>query len=149
MVWAGRAALIQQKQHLAGRSSFALETTFSGNRELALMQEAKKTGYKVNLIFICTESPLLSVGRVALRVRDGGHFVPEVDIIRRYRRSIANLPKGLKLADRAWLLDNSQKRTRLIASFERDRVKSASQALPRWVRSANISALEQNCGLSL
>lgn len=101
---AGRRALQEQRQCLDARRSFAVETTFSGNRELALMKEAKAAGYKVNLVFVCTETPLISMGRIVSRVADGGHHVPGADVERRYQRSLGNLPDGLNLADRAWLV---------------------------------------------
>nr|CAM74281.1 conserved hypothetical protein [Magnetospirillum gryphiswaldense MSR-1] len=147
-VRAGREALTQRRQLITGRRSFAVETTFSGNQELALMKEALATGYKVNLIFVCTDSPLLSIGRIALRVKDGGHHVPGADVQRRYLRSLANLPKGLALADRSWLLDNTRARMRLIASIERGQVKSMSTSLPRWVQQVKLQVLEQEQGLS-
>ena len=106
---AGRLALEQQERLLAEHRSFALETTFSGNRELAFMRAAKAEGYKVNLIFICTGSPLISTGRIALRTEDGEHFVPREDVERRYHRSLGNLAEGVALADRAWLIDNTGK----------------------------------------
>jgi predicted ABC-type ATPase len=146
---AGREALARQKQYLADGLTFALETTFSGHRELALMHTAKAADYKLNLIFVCTESPMTSLGRIMQRIDEGEHYVPEKDVIRRYHRSLDNLPEGLKLADRAWLLDNTRERMRLVASVERGQVKSLSNSLPRWVRSARIPALEQEHGLSL
>lgn len=145
---AGRQAIAVQKQYIAERRTFALETTFSGNRELTLMKDAKAAGYKVNFVFICTDTPLISIGRITSRVADGGHRVPGADVDRRYHRGLANLPQGLALADRAWLLDNSRARMRLIASIERGQVKSMVNALPRWVRKAKLPALEQAQGIS-
>lgn len=145
---AGREALHRQRRLLAEKRSFAVETTFSGHHEMALMKAAKAAGYKVNLIFLCTDSPIISVGRIKTRVRAGGHPVLTSDVIRRYQRSLAHLPEGIALADRAWLLDNSRPRLRLIASLERGLVKSMSNALPRWVRLARIPALDQAQGLS-
>lgn len=145
---AGRDALMQRRQLIADQRSFAVETTFSGNQEIALMKDAKAAGYKVNLIFICTDSPQVSMGRIALRIKDGGHRVSGADIERRYRRSLTNLPQGLALADRAWLLDNSRARMRLVASIERGQVKSMASALPRWVREAKLPILEQEMGMS-
>lgn len=146
---AAREALTQQRRHLADRRSFAVETTFSGHRELTLMKDAKAAGYKVNLIFVCTDSPLISIGRIAVRVAAGGHSVPAADVHRRYQRSLANLPRGLALADRTWLLDNTRRRMRLIASLERGRLKSMADILPRWVRLARLPALRQAPSLSL
>ncbi|MCL4460535.1 MAG: hypothetical protein M1297_02320 [Nitrospirae bacterium] len=49
---AGKMAIREQEKLLSSRSSFAVDTTFSGNRELEMMRRAKAAGYKVNLIFI-------------------------------------------------------------------------------------------------
>lgn len=143
----GREALILREQFISSRESFAIETTFSGKREIELMHEAKAAGYKTNLVFIATASPLASAGRVALRVLDGGHFVPRDAIERRYHRSLENLAKGVTLADRAWLIDNSGKRPRLVATLEHGREKASSMNLPKWVQAAKIPALEQGMGL--
>lgn len=37
----------------------------------------------------------------------GGHDVPPQDVIRRFSRSLENLPKAVNLADRVTILDNS------------------------------------------
>ena len=144
---AGRQTLAIQRQHLDQRDTFALETTFSGTRELALVQKAKAAGYKVNLVFLCTNSPMTSMARIAQRVRDGGHFVPDDDVARRYQRSLANLAAGVSLADRAWLLDNTGERMRLVAAIERGQVKKSTINLPQWVKAAKIPALEQGMGM--
>lgn len=139
---AGREALTQRKQLIAARQSFAVETTFSGNQEIVLIKTAKEAGYKVNLVFVCTDSPRVSMGRIAVRVMDGGHHVPGADVERRYQRSLANLPEGLALADRAWLLDNTRTRMRLVAAIERGEVKTMINAQPKWVRQARLAVLE-------
>jgi predicted ABC-type ATPase len=144
---AGRQTLAIQRQHLDQRDTFALETTFSGTRELALVQKAKAAGYKVNLVYLCTNSPMTSMARIAQRVRDGGHFVPDDDVARRYQRSLANLAAGVSLADRAWLLDNTGERMRLVAAIERGQVKKSTINLPQWVKAAKIPALEQSMGM--
>ncbi len=147
-IQAGRQALTRQRRLIAQRHSFALETTFSGVRELNLMRDAKAAGYKVNLVFVCTEASALSVFRIAVRVADGGHNVPAADVHRRYQRSLANLPAGIALADRTWLLDNSRACMRLVAAIENGQVKSQATTLPRWVRTARLAILERDSGLS-
>ncbi len=146
---AGRQALTIQREHIAQGKTFALETTFSGNRELGLIRDAKAAGYKVNLVFICTNSPMTSRARIAQRVRDGGHFVPDDDVARRYQRSLDNLAAGVALADRAWILDNTGERMRLVAMIERGQVKNSAVVLPEWVQAAKIPALEQAMGMGL
>jgi predicted ABC-type ATPase len=48
------------------------------------------------------------VNRVALRVKLGGHNIPQVDVERRFQRSLHNLYElYLPLADRWTVLDNA------------------------------------------
>ena len=49
------------------------------------------------------------------RVAEGGHDVPEVDLRRRFARSLDNLPGYLKLADIWRLFDSDNGRPRIIA----------------------------------
>lgn len=110
---AGREALKQQNLFLKKRESFLLETTFSGKRELKILQKAKEQGFKTNLVFIGLPSPVRNIQRVSRRVLDGGHDVPVEDIERRFQRSMENLSSGLKLADRSFVFDNAEKKHRL------------------------------------
>lgn len=63
-IQAGKAAVLEQERLLAMGDSLALDTTLSGNRELALMKRAADAGYKVNLLFICVESLALCQARI-------------------------------------------------------------------------------------
>ena len=56
----------------------------------------------------------VSFARVASRAARGGHSVPYEDVIRRFARSLENLPKAIALADKATILDNSTQGYRLI-----------------------------------
>ncbi|MGT2457806.1 zeta toxin family protein [Cupriavidus basilensis] len=133
---AGRLTLARQQELLSQGHSFAFETTLSGRHELRLMEQAKAMGYKVNLVFVALDSPALSVGRIVQRVQEGGHHVPAPDVLRRYQRSIDNLPKALAIADRAYVFDNSADRRRLLLSLEKGQVKRIQRDLPSWAKSA-------------
>lgn len=135
-IQAGRAALLEQERLLKEGKSFALDTTFSGNRELALMKRASQAGYKVNLIFICVDAPGVCLSRILERVQIGGHDVPDEDALRRYGRSLSNLTSAFDLADRILVLDNSGERRRLVFSYEQGRVKHMSPNLPDWAKKA-------------
>ena len=75
---------------------------------------AKKKGYSIELVYIGLESSDLAWARVASRAARGGHSVPYEDVIRRFARSLENLPKAIALADKATILDNSTQGYRLI-----------------------------------
>jgi predicted ABC-type ATPase len=108
-VAAGKEVLRLAKEHLKRRESFAVETTLSGKNYLQMMQYARgiDQGFQVVLIYIGTERVEINLARIANRVRAGGHDVPEIDVRRRYLRSIQNLPVAAGIADRALLFDNS------------------------------------------
>lgn len=143
---AGRTAIERRREHLRKRESFAWETTLSGHRELALMREAKAAGYKVNLVFIGVRDPGLSMLRITERVAAGGHLVPASDVVRRFERSLGNLPDAMGLADRTLILDNSGKRRRLVLVRERDHSRYQAKSLPHWLQSRlfpEVSTLER------
>jgi predicted ABC-type ATPase len=79
---AGRLMLQELARHFAAHTSFAFETTLSGRGYLRQIGEWKKTGYRVKLIFLQLASAEEAIARVAQRVKQGGHHIPE-DVIRR------------------------------------------------------------------
>lgn len=135
-IQAGKAALAEQERLLSAGESFALDATLSGKRELAFMRRASEAGYKVNLVFVCVESLALCQARILERTESGGHAVPPVDVARRYKRSLANLPAACALAERVFVLDNTGERRRLLLSVERGLVKHLSGHLPQWAMEA-------------
>jgi len=129
---AGREALKLQNQYLNEGKSFLLETTFSGKRELKILQKAKESGFKVNLVFVGLPDARRNIKRVVRRVADGGHDVSIKDITRRYHRSMNNLAVGLALADRAFVFDNQGKKHQLIAVFEQGNIIRQADQFPCW-----------------
>lgn len=96
------------RELLESNKNFAFETTGSGTNYIKHLKKAQISGYEVNLMFLWLPSPDLAVERVARRVEQGGHHVPEDTIRRRYYAGLKNLVKHyLPLADRAFILDNS------------------------------------------
>ncbi len=140
-VRAGREAIRRQEALLTRGADFAMETTLAGHRELALLQRTRETGYKITLVYIGVDSTDMLLGRIAQRVIEGGHDVPTEDVDRRYIRSMANLAAALQSVDRAFVLDNTSQRYRLLLTLEGDRVKRLSRNLPRWAQDALPSAL--------
>ncbi len=130
---AGRTALLERTRLLESGITFAVETTLTGNSEIALMRAAQASGYKVNLIFICLRDVMLSIARVEGRVQEGGHNVPVVDLLRRFDRSLANLPEAAALADRLIVIDNSDVGRRLIYWREDGRAKFVATSMPDWL----------------
>lgn len=105
---ASKLLLKRLKELLEAKKNFAFETTGAGTNYIKHLQHAQKFGYEIHLLFLWLPSPELAVERVANRVQQGGHDIPEDTIRRRYFAGLKNLVKYyLPLVDRALILDNS------------------------------------------
>ena len=105
---AGRQMLEQIREHVRKGESFAFETTLSGRGYARRIPRWREQGYRVKLFFLRLPSPEMSIARVAQRVLEGGHDVPEAVIRRRFdagRRNFEQVYKGL--VDGWILYDNS------------------------------------------
>jgi predicted ABC-type ATPase len=96
-----------RSQMLRLKRRFSFETVFSHESNLDIMREATDAGYKVYLYFVSTDSPDINKYRVALRVTQGGHSVPEDKIESRYFRSMALLNEAVDLSYQVFCFDNS------------------------------------------
>lgn len=105
---AGRLMLQQLDRHFAQRESFAFETTLSGRGYLQSIIRWRAAGYRVKLLFLRLASAEEAVARVAQRVRQGGHHIPEDVIRRRYDAGLYNFDHLYKPVVDAWALyDNA------------------------------------------
>lgn len=130
---AGREVLEIIRRNLQDRRSFAVETTLSGKLYLETILEAKGLGFDVSLIYVGTNDVGINISRVAKRVKLDGHHVPEVDIRRRYERSLDNLLVAVYRVDLAIIFDNSKPiSTEEAASRTYDLVAIIENRHPRW-----------------
>ncbi len=104
---AGRRVIQRLKELLSIRKSFVYETTLSSHQSIKLMEKARAGGYSVNLAFIVLRDLELNVLRVAERVMQGGHSIPETTIRRRYAGAFERLPRAIALAHQVIIYDNS------------------------------------------
>jgi predicted ABC-type ATPase len=140
MLRAGKIAAGRRDALLNAGESFAIETTLTGHSEQRLMRDARRAGYKINLVFVYVDDARAAVARVRERVARGGHDVPTKIILRRYAKSLVNLPSTVSLADRCFIIDNTQDRPRLLLTIDEGRVRRISRQLQGWVRAAVPSA---------
>lgn len=104
---AGRLMLQELTRHFLAGRSFAFETTLAGRGYLRQIAHWQAAGYRVKLIFLQLASADEAVARVAQRVKQGGHDIPEQVIRRRFAAGFANFQR--LYADRvdAWVLYDS------------------------------------------
>lgn len=88
-------------------STFTFETVLSHISKVDFLKEAKDSGYKNYLYFICTTDPGINIQRIAQRVELGGHDVPRDKVIKRYKESLEILSSIIPLCHRVFLFDNS------------------------------------------
>jgi predicted ABC-type ATPase len=116
---AGRI-MLEQIHSLAGRGlDFGFETTLSGKTYVRLLQEMKKRGFLIHIFFLWINDVELGLERIKLRVRNGGHAIPEGTVRRRFGRSLANFLSVYRpLADSWTIFDNSGNVPEMIAIEE-------------------------------
>ena len=112
---AGRLMLEEINNHVRRGESFAFETTLSGLMYARLIQNSQRVGYRVRLIYLRLPNPEMAIERVADRVAQGGHFIAEDVIRRRFDAGWHNFNSKYRLLVNAWsLYDNSQRHPILI-----------------------------------
>jgi predicted ABC-type ATPase len=111
-----------------------VETVLSTSKYRRLVRLAKAFHFEVRLIYVLLDRVERNIERVAIRVKKGGHDVPQDKIRGRHRRSLWQLPWFLAHADQAWLFDNSSAVPRLIAEKRGGRLELRSRPLPEISR---------------
>ena len=95
-------------QAIAERESFGIESTYSGRPGRERAAQAKRAGYRVEGIYIGTESPDINIERIVRRVLERtGHRVDPKVVPTRYRYSLSNLQRTVAQFDQLEVLDNS------------------------------------------
>ena len=115
---AARRADATRELLLAQRKDITFETVLSTPRNPEFLRCAKEAGYQIEAVFVLTSDSGINVERVKNRVAGGGHPVPEEKIVSRYERSLRNLPKLTRYADRTRVIDNSGESPELIFEVE-------------------------------
>jgi predicted ABC-type ATPase len=97
------------RKALVGREeSFVFETVFSDpvGDKVAFLTEAARCGYVVVLCYIGLSGPDQSLERVAMRVSQGGHDVPDDKLRSRFSRSLVNLQAAIAQLPHVLIYDN-------------------------------------------
>ncbi len=116
---AGRLMLERINAHMVAGTTFAVETTLSTRSYESLIRRAHKAGYQVELIFFWLSSPEVAIQRVAKRVAEGGHNIPEDVIRRRYDAGIKNFFNIYgDVVDRWTLIDNNNNQSVVLAESD-------------------------------
>ena len=131
------------KQAIAEHAPYGVESTYSGERGVNQVNEARSHGYRIHGHFLGTASPQVNVERIRKRVQQRlGHRVDPELIPTRWSYALSNLRKTADLFDELTIYDNSadydlgcQDPPRL-AFFERGHVSIlvAEERCPEWFK---------------
>ena len=111
---AGRIMLRTMDRYVEQEESFAFETTLSGRGYMRLIPEWQVQGYQVVLLFLSLLTPEVALARVRIRVRQGGHDVPEQVIRRRYHAGWRNFQQVYRQMVDRWMLYDASDRTPIL-----------------------------------
>lgn len=134
---AAQKATEQRYECLKNGQDFVFETVFSSAEKMDFIHKAKDAGFFIRIFYVCTESPLININRIAQRYLNGGHEVPISKVISRYYSSLKNISKAIEIADRIYLYDNSieNKEPRLILRTADGKIaKRYTDHIPDWVK---------------
>jgi len=116
---AGRLMLEEIVTNVARNESFAFETTLSGMGWLRHIRQWRAQGWHIALHFLALKNVDTAIDRVAIRVRQGGHSIPEAVIRRRFTAGLRNFEQHYKHAVNKWFYyDNSANEPMLLTSGE-------------------------------
>jgi predicted ABC-type ATPase len=105
---AGRIMLEEITSHVRRGESFAFETTLSGRTYIQLIRNWQRTGYQIKLYFLSLPDPEDAIARIASRVAQGGHHVPDDVVRRRFLSGLHNFQTVYRFEVNYWhLYDNS------------------------------------------
>ncbi len=96
---AARVALDRCREFMRTGTSFAMETTLAGRTHFHLVEEAHAKGMQVNLQYFSVPDVSICLDRIARRVAEGGHDVPETVVRRRFPRSLAHATEIMAKCD--------------------------------------------------
>ena len=115
---------------------FMIESNLARQSDYNWLQAVKQKGYELVLFFLGTDDLNVNLERVEKRVREGGHDVPPNIIEQRYRMGISYLRTGLRLFNRAELIDNTGAQPSSCAVVQNGQLMSKEAAAPEWVNNA-------------
>ena len=101
---AGRLMLAEIAYCAQRGESFAFETTLSGLSYLKHIKAWRAHGYQVSLFFLSLPNAETAIARVAERVQQGGHDIPELVIRRRFAAGLQNFRKHYQAVVDQWIL---------------------------------------------
>lgn len=105
---AGKLMLKEMAEHSEHGRSFAFETTLAGRGYIGMIRNWRKLGYEVKLFYLSLSNTEEAIARIAERVAQGGHHVPDAVVRRRFESGLLNFKAIYRFEVNYWRwYDNS------------------------------------------
>ncbi|WP_297324976.1 AAA family ATPase [Nitrosomonas sp.] len=116
--------------------SFCFETVFSHPSKIDFVAQAKTLGYEIILVLIHLNDISLNQARVAQRVSEGGHHVPDDKVLSQIPRVLKLIRQTLPLCDQIYILDNSRTDNpfQQVAVIRSGQINYQQHAMPDWAK---------------
>jgi predicted ABC-type ATPase len=117
---------LQAEEAISNKSAFSFQTNFDKIYTDKWREKFALNGFYTHLIFLILPSVQLCKERVARRVNEGGHSVPEKEIEMRYNSGLKNLDNYFHLYDSLEIVDTSGPNNELLIHVVDGKVLSIS-----------------------
>lgn len=134
------SSLLKQQQ------SLIVESTLSGLSLRKWIAQARELNYKIGILFVYLDCAELCIERIKIRVRKGGHHVPDADVRRRFERANRNFWRSYKhLADEWNLFYNAGAAIVQVAGGDKNTVSVlAEKEYQKWLKMAETETKSTN-----
>jgi predicted ABC-type ATPase len=135
---AARLADALRRALLKSGESFVFETVFSDTvgAKIGFLEEAAQSGHIVVLCYIGLSDSDQSMQRVAMRVSQGGHDVPDDKLRLRFPRTLDNLQMAIRRLPHVLVYDNSDLSMPFtqVAVFDHGQLCHIREPVPEWLQ---------------
>lgn len=116
-----------------GKRSFVYRDPIA---DIGVIRDARAAGFDVKVIYLGTEDPNLNIGRILIRLSNGGALAPLGRVANDFEQGVKQLRKISPQVDDLMLFDNTPhgRGVRLVAHFQNGKLASMARAVPQWAR---------------
>lgn len=118
------------------RQDFMIESNLAKAADYDWIERLRKQGYETHLFFLSTIDVSINKQRVAQRVTEGGHSVPEAIIEHRYKIGLSYIKTRILDFTDAKLIDTSSPKPKVMAVLKNGQILSKELECPGWVNDA-------------
>lgn len=140
--YSNQEAIRLMEEQRNNRKSFAIETNLADIDTWKFLLEVQKTGYRIHILYMSTDSLDVLNKRIDERTRLGDHFVLPAIVEERYITGLRLLNHYFTRPDKIQLFDNSET-TRLIVEIDQGQIVFLADYLPEWVKNYFTQYLQQ------